>query len=259
MPAENEENAEEGPDPLDTDPLPLWGRVTAGVVGLPMVGAGAVAVFLSDNQAGSAVLIIAGVILVFMLISGNPLYSLGHGETQVQFARARRRQVLVDARDAPTEEAQRVVDTLTTVDPAAERDPAVREFSRELYERRVHEAILRCVDAGVTITQSSYDYGHDYLIHMPVDRVIAVAVLGHQRQDAAIPLTRVQEFVGRAASSAAPLLVVSNARLGPHGARAAAEARDNGVLISVVRWRDEEDDDRLRTAIVSLASRISAD
>src|SRR4051812_18002065 len=78
------------PDPEDEhEPMEFWERFGSVAIGVVLLEAGLFAVFISDNQAGTAVLLVAAAAFLLIGIQGTPL--LKFGNNTVELARRRKR------------------------------------------------------------------------------------------------------------------------------------------------------------------------
>jgi hypothetical protein len=80
-------------DPGEVDPLSRWQRIGGGVAGTALAGAGAVATFVSENGAGSAVALVVGGFFLLMAITGMPF--LGGRLMDAELVMGRRRARLI--------------------------------------------------------------------------------------------------------------------------------------------------------------------
>ncbi|MCZ4124690.1 hypothetical protein [Streptomyces sp. H39-S7] len=232
------------------EPLPEWARAFAGVIGIALISSGSVAVFTTENQAGCATLILIGAVFLSMLLSGNPLHSLGHGETQVKFASARRKDALDDIREEPPEVANRALEVLTTVDPGARRDPWVIALSAQVYERLIEQRI-RALLPTAAVQHPVYDDGFDLGLRLPGDKYVGVVIKFRSNQRL-ILAKDVQQCIGIAAADRRVILV-ANRPLTQPARTAIEEARAAGVSVDFVFWRHEQDDEVLRSALSRMA------
>ncbi|MFF0818378.1 hypothetical protein ACFYVR_25010 [Rhodococcus sp. NPDC003318] len=135
----------------DDEPSPMspWERWTAGAIGLAATGAGTTAVFVSDNQAGTAALFVVAVAFLLIGVQGTPLTRFASGDHSADFAarRTRRkisREVIKDAVEAEksgdSTTADSLVEVAKSIDPSVGTLPIIRE--RE-YARRLETALHR--------------------------------------------------------------------------------------------------------------------
>ncbi|WP_327594027.1 hypothetical protein [Streptomyces chartreusis] len=110
-------------DPAEVDPLSKWQRVGGAAAGILLAGAGSVAMFVSDNGAGSAVALVVGGVFLLMAITGMPF--LGGRLMDAELVMGRRRARLIQrAKAAPPLEARLLLDALILTDPDVIEDPS---------------------------------------------------------------------------------------------------------------------------------------
>lgn len=251
--------SEMGPPEGGDDPQPLssWSRIVAGLVGVILCGAGTAAVFVTENQAGCVALVLVGSVFALLAIAGNPLHSLGHGDTQMRFAVQKRRdQALERISEAPPAEAQRALDILQTVDPPAARESSFRYESMRAYDGLIRQRLLHLfADSAI---QSAQHDGHavDFYMYRPADIVVGVDVrfrpsANHGSKNS-ITTRVIHEIVGRSVGSVVPTLLVSNQPITSEAATALASARTSGANLAFAQWRDERDDEELKSKVEEL-------
>lgn len=242
---------EETADPSEGEGEPLsgWGRFAAGVTGLALSGAGAVAVFVTTNQAGSVALVLGGIVFLLMFISGNPLLSLGHGDTQMRFV-TRRRRVIQEAEEAPPREARSALEALSTIDPRASRDTAFIRTSGLVYERLVHAELKRLFPEFSVSGQGIDGPGHfDITVATPGRRAMFVELKSLQNP---VSSRVVHQVTGMVAESVMGGLLVSNQPLTRSAGILLRQAQERGSKVAFVQWRDENDSDALKDAVLGL-------
>ncbi|GAA3484731.1 hypothetical protein [Streptomyces yanii] len=131
-------------DPAEADPLSLRQRVGAAVAGVLLAGAGSVAIFVSENGAGSAVALVVGGIFLLMAITGMPVLGGRLMDAELMMGR-RRARLLQRAKAAPPLEARRLLEDLAFTDPQVIDDPnaVALDFAVLLNEvnHAAHEAL----------------------------------------------------------------------------------------------------------------------
>lgn len=251
MPDESETDSEAEPsDTAEAEPLSGWSRFGAGVAGLTLSGSGTLAVFKTDNQAGAVALVLGGIIFLLILMSGNPLLSLGHGDTQVKFATKRRRQAIEEVVGAPPQEAQRALDVIQTVDPGAARDSNFIRTSREVYERLLISEISKMFP-DFTLEQLHRDYSADLRISSTDGKSASIDVKYFHGKNA-IMSSDVSRLVGAATLRTEGILLVSNKRMNRTAAEIMSTARGQNVKVEYSNWRDEQDNRNLFDALSAL-------
>ncbi|MFI9465037.1 hypothetical protein [Streptomyces xiamenensis] len=255
------EGGPEGPGP-DAAPLSRWERLSASVLGLGLSGAGAVAVFMTSNQAGSVALLLVGVVLLLMAINGSPLTRARYQDYELFMAR-RRRDVVANMQDDSPEEARQALQVLSTLDPGARRDPVVARASNHLFELEVVRRLQRLYRATEVSRDplDPLDLGVDAVVQVDGFR-IGVEVKGGSG-DIPFQGSDLRRIVNRASagrirlggSSMDGLLIVTNRPLSAQIARRIREASEI-LPTGVVRWVDEQDDQALEAAFRKLSGRL---
>ncbi|MGA4728996.1 hypothetical protein ACPB67_16345 [Micromonospora taraxaci] len=230
------------------DPLGVWARVTAVVLGTAGTGAGCVAVFATNNQAGTAVLLLVGAVLLLLGLQGTPLLSFGGGDYRFELARLRRRAVaVVDqiARQEPPDVAAAVADAVSAIDPGI-RFPDWDEFS---YQYQVRGAV-QAAGASVELPNRSRtgDGGVDIRARLP-QGTVNIQVVYRKRG----PISS-----GEIAAAAAKLLhsrldgghlIVTNAPQTAEALRRAADLLRLPQAIEVVTCDDDAHIEELGAAL----------
>ncbi|MFJ4437134.1 restriction endonuclease [Streptomyces sp. NPDC088923] len=207
---------------------------------------------MTKNQAGSVALVLSGIIFLLMFISGNPLLSLGHGDTQMRFA-TRRRRVIEEAEEAPPREARSALEALSTMDPLASRDASFIRTSARVYERLVYAELLRLFPE-FSVSQEGIDNSlFDISVVTPDRHVISVELKALQNP---VSTSVVHRLAGVVAISITGGLLVSNQRLTRAAEEALRRAQESGNKISSVQWRDESDSAALKGAVLGLLREV---
>ena len=175
-------------------------RVGAGIVGGVGVVSGGLGVFLSDNQAGTAVILLLGAVFLIMSIQGTAILKITKegGDFAARDARRRGRELLDRAEDAVVEgeadEAVALVEEAKEVAPGLSRDMQLRRVADSAYELQLFDAIDRVIHERFDdrlVLETSYwvdgRYRADGVIY-PKDNparkiIIEVASSGHQLAD----------------------------------------------------------------------------
>jgi hypothetical protein len=229
------------------EPLAPWARVLALVLGVVATGLGTFAVFVSANQAGTALLLVVGVVLLLIGLQGTPLRRFGSGEHSFELLAIRRR--LADAVDRAAREespdvAAAVAEAARTADPGAPVRPAW-----QIYEESVQRAIQR---VGGTV-ETNYQYGRgrviDARVTLPQGRL---SVEIRHRSRGAFGATDVAAASGQllAAGLEGGNLVITNAPLSAESQKHNFEGAPEKGSVEVVTWNDERDDHVLARALL---------
>jgi hypothetical protein len=218
------------------------------VLGVATAGAGAWAVFATDNQAGTALLLIVAVVLLLLGLQGTALRSLGGGEYRIELERRRwRAQRAVDlaANEAPEVEAA-VVDAVNMIEPRALsiRPPAVR------YEQGVRAAVERVGASVERVDWPAFTYRGEKDRGVDIRAALASGTVNIQvkyRPRGPIGLTdvRIATLGFQTSGFDGGFLVVTNAPLSDEVRTHNSEAGE----VEVITWNDERDDDLLLRAL----------
>ena len=229
------------------DPLATWARATALGLGTAAGALGGYAVFVSDNQAGTAFLLVASVVLLLLGLQGTPLRSLGGGDYQIQLARIRLRavQAIDNARRESPEVAAAVADAVGSIDPGVSisRPPWL------LYLQAVRQAIGRALDpVRLTNEDGPGDRGVDTRVQLPNG---AVNVQIKYRGRGALGLRDIETAALQMRGSGfdGGYLLVTNAPLSEEARQHNRETPAELGGIEVITWNDKRDDDLLTRAL----------
>ncbi|MER5549178.1 hypothetical protein ABT072_43885 [Streptomyces sp. NPDC002589] len=255
-PEEEPEIAQQQPE---VAPLSRWERLAASLSGIALSGAGATAVFITSNQAGSVALLLVGVVLLVMAINGSPLTRARYQDYELFMARRRRQIVATINQDSP-EEARQALQVLSAVDPGASRDPLVARVSALVLEREVFNRLMSLYPSTV-VASGPESLSVDAVI--PTERgAVGVEIKAGTTPLSASQLRDMALSAAHARSTAAPdgvgaLLVVTNKPLPSTLPRRLRELRSI-LPIAVVRWVDAQDDQALQTQVQRLSDQIGS-
>jgi hypothetical protein len=123
------------------------GRLLLGAVA---PGAGGVATFVSDNQAGTGVLLLVALTLLLIGVQGTPLIRFGAESASLELDRRRRvRQVIEDISTDDSPDAVRgALEAAAAFEPSLARSYGAREA--DLYASQVHDPLVR---AGASVEE----------------------------------------------------------------------------------------------------------
>ncbi|WP_216896137.1 hypothetical protein [Nocardia alni] len=147
--ADETKNGESGDDELDLpdlgrspEPMLAWERGLAIIVGLAAGVPGVFAVFMSGNQAGTAVLLIAAIAFLLIGVQSTPLIKLASGNNSLELGQRQRiaKEILkkVESTNNPAEKGAYAEAAVIAV-PELEQNNAVRSLR---YEKAVSDVIL---------------------------------------------------------------------------------------------------------------------
>lgn len=147
--------AEPPSEPVQSEPLQPatrpprdlveWERWVAGIVGLLATAAGGAGVFLSTNQAGTAVILVLGIIFLLMAVQGTAVRRITRdGGDFADRAGAEERtvdNVQQTLDEQGPEAAQAALSAATAARPDLRGSAAVGALSAQLYEREAIDAV----------------------------------------------------------------------------------------------------------------------
>jgi hypothetical protein len=259
VPSEEQTTPPEADGPnsdLEAVPLNKIERSGAASLGILAAVAGSWAVFATDNQAGSAVLILVGAAFCLMGLQGTPLIRFGSGDNSLELERRRkRRQVEIAVRTVgSTQELEAIVEGASILDPGLVDTLA---WQASIYETRV---MLAVKSMGAFVSRQDFDVtGVDLTISWNPDGSagspirwrfasgkmveITLKYLGEGQKLRALQISR----KGPASDYAIPAIVVTNA---PISAALQEKIADDEVGVTdAVTWNDENDNPKLASAI----------
>lgn len=251
-PKPGKDAAPKKPDEEGDSSMNPWERWTAGAIGLVATGAGTTAVFISDNQAGTAALFVVAVAFLLIGVQGTPLTRFASGDHSADFAarRTRRtigREVVQEAVEAQqsgdSTTADNLVEVARNIDPSVEKLPAVREFR---YARQVEGALLRL--GFMTNMSPGHPRAADFLLVTNDGRQLPVETITRARPLGQFDFSRFSRLADQYQS---PTLVVTDAPITPRSRTLMADfnQQDHAVPLEVVHWTGPDDDDLLVRAI----------
>lgn len=235
--------------------LPTWARTIATLLGAVGGVAGGVAVFVSENGAGTLGLLLACLVLTVVGLSGvlPTRLKLGQGEVEWKARQLYKKKVakkieeiLEDSSDERAVElAERLLET-----PAVEADPFRGVAAVFLYDQKALNALRRVAPPGATI-DSHYRSPSGHLVDARVSAGSHQVNVEFRYRTPRGPLRRrIEERLrddvkqGRAHGG---LLIFR-----PDDATTTFTRQPWEPGYAAVAWRSEEDDDTLRAALLSL-------
>lgn len=231
------------PDPPQAEPLGRAERAIAVAVGLAAGGGGGYAVFVSSNQAGTAILLILATIFLLVGIQGTSLIRFSTGTNTVELERRKRveRALKEAAQEPDLERAEGIVEGIAIAQPSL---PSLPEAQGLLYQRRLQLAITAL---GYEPSDVRLDYAVDFMVRNRQGQTIAVEA------KYAAPGKRAyvgSQEIARADRSSLPVLFVANVAFTSVARQYPLE--EKGTRVKLVTWRDERDNDVLRGALAEM-------
>lgn len=245
-------------------PMNTWERGAAGAIGLAASGAGTTAVFISDNQAGTAALFVVAVAFLLICVQGTPLRRFASGDHSAEFERRHQARTKVEEaieakKDGDQESAETLVEDAIRIDPSVESNPVVQAIR---YERRVAEALDRVFgymsnfsladgedDPDGFVPVASRRYRPDFILSANGERInVEVKHLPKP-----IRVTQLRHLMAVAQRTRTPMLLIMNFPL-PKNLAEILRA-DQGPGFEAVHWTGGNDDDLLQRAVSRLLDR----
>ncbi|MFD3427250.1 hypothetical protein [Nocardia fluminea] len=243
-----DEASEATPPRAPSRRLHPWERALAGLLGAAGAGAGTAAVFITDNQAGTAGLLVLAIALLLMAIQGTPITRFGFGENAIEYALAERGQELIQqSQEAKTPDAaDAYLDAAFRVSPMSALTPESRAATYETLLMRS----LQDLAGEINVKRLAPDGGADFVVRTRADERIEVVAkylgqgVGGEKQ-----LRRLLDrSIDRAGSI--PRLVVVNAPVGMED-----RVRHVGsASVRVVPWNGPQDNPTLQSALEAMSS-----
>jgi hypothetical protein len=244
---------------VSVEPLTRVERMVAGVAGLGSLGAGAVAVFETSNQAGTAVLLGVGAILLILAVHGMPLIGAKMSGWEVSMA-TRRKEFVEQVKLEEPAEGQRKLDVLELLDPSSRYAPEVLDAYATLYRKELDAALTKAVatvpNAELTATNNAAGTT-DLRVEAP-GLVIDVEIASSYWDRTVLGTHSLRFTYGAASRSGVRRLLVTNMRIPNEVAEIAHEYDPTHQLVQVARWRDPQDDVSLALALSRLGLPIQA-
>jgi hypothetical protein len=231
-------------------PLRTWERVLALLIGVAFAVLAVFALFVTDNQAGTAALLLVAAAFLLIGVQGTALVRFGSGSTSVELDRR-----LADAVRRADEVAERdpqlalgILEGAAIIEPRI--GPAASAARAMNYESAVRQALERVQPAEATVTAAQPPL--DFAVVAPAGTVLVSVVF---RQSRGVQMIDLAPLVGsRQLEDAAGGLAVVNHPSSASVTNYVATAAGHGVRIEVVTWETPQHDRDLAEALTRLLS-----
>ncbi|MFF5054717.1 hypothetical protein ACFY1S_16210 [Micromonospora sp. NPDC000663] len=236
---------------LEGEPLKKLERMAALAVGLLAGGAGGWAVLNTENQVGSASLVVIGAAFLLIAVQGTPLARFSNGSNSIELRKRRARAQMVVERAQQEEDpdvAAAVTEAASIIEPTLLQHP---HFRADLYLSRL-EVAVKALGLGVARTTRD-QYIYDFIAFTgPADNESSVAISVKYRDSGPLRLAGMERFLARNGNrNILPMLVVTNAEIEPS---LQEHAKESYPLLRIVKWSDGTDTPSLSQAIRDLLS-----
>lgn len=210
---------------------------------------GCYAVMASDNQAGTALVLLAGAVLVLLGLQGTPLRRLGSGEHSLELAALRRRQIAIEVvaeatREQPPDIAAAVAEAVEAIEPIGSSP----RYLGMRYELLVKQAIERV--GGQVPFMNHYtgpDLGIDMTAYMPSGAVHVQAKYRSKGVISRRDIDALNQRISRAPRGG--FLIVTNAPLSESLKEYNNYVEEDPLSAKVITWSGPADDDILAAAL----------
>ncbi|TDC78664.1 hypothetical protein [Actinomadura sp. 7K507] len=249
--------AGEAAEPLGGDqiaePLKAWSRWLAGLLGFVLAGGGAVATFISKNQAGSVALLLLGGVFLIMAVTAAPVRGFRIGDNEFRLAQLRG-EALEDLADESPEVAERALDVLAQYDPGILSDPRAAPVYGKVYSQFAL-ANMQLMFPQANIEEQVTDGGVDAIIRTEDNKLLGIQLkyLSSRARITHSWFMRVQRY---SINSMMPVLIVSNDTLPISGVvneDGSIKLETSKGLVGAVTWTGPSDNAVLKKAIEQFA------
>ncbi|MBT3076571.1 MULTISPECIES: hypothetical protein [Streptomyces] len=226
-------------------------RWTLGLTGAAALGAGAVAVFITQVEAGPVALVTVGAVLLIIAVMGRRITSLSLVDGGMAFEERVERQL--SQADTP-EQALQVATAATTVAPEVQKNKHISSMSHVAYEEVVADRLISAFGTSVVDPRRDRRRAsrppYDVLLTREGKRVGVEILFGDPSRT--VDRRRVEERVLRAFTEPDldAFIVVCNQREPSHSLlERVSDLVPQGKGFQYVRWADDTDTPALRRVI----------
>ncbi|MFD3746393.1 hypothetical protein [Nocardia sp. NPDC058633] len=232
-------------------------RWLAGILGTAFGAAGGAAVFLSDNQAGSAALLILATVLLLLGVQGTALTRFGSGEHSFEMAEKRRQLGKALRQEAEvSEDPNEAVVYARAAEIVAPSPAGVRMVEGLEYEASFLRALDRLAIPYYLPSQSDSPSTDVVVVVDGIDVYVELKARAKPLSAADVrrESVRLMKMAAWDGQSRQSLLVVNHvdSPLTVSKAREMMHLRDSGTF-DIVVWNGPDDDDAVRTALLRMA------
>lgn len=247
------------PTPKGTN-LRTWERWVAGVFGFLGAAVGGTAIFVTDNQAGTTAMLLIGAIFTLMAVQGTAVRKAAKDSVEM-YDREVVERATKEAKDALEEKdyltARAIIETAKEENPGISHDPALEVIDYAVYEKEVHQAIVRVmpkvVEYGYTVMTDGYSDGDtfDFVIVGNTQLNDPVLVETLYSSTLATPTPRIRRAKHRIRATGHVGVIISNRYMTNAAISELGFDRDE-TDVQFVLWRNILDDRSLGLALSRL-------
>jgi hypothetical protein len=265
--------------------LNLVERGLAGIVGVVASVAGGIAVFRTDNQAGTTALLLLGAVFLLLAVQGTAVRRANKDSLELD-KRTLARKIAHEAERALSngriDDARNYVEGAIAGNPEITDLPEIARLEKEIwdltrYEAEIRSALLRVAGPGTHVL-SRQDSGDDWsdlllLLNRNGDRkAISVVLLYYTGSHPARMLNHIRSTARRLKAYFSPALLITNfpitdesqlpdisdiipPRTGGtgHWLNSDRDPASSHVRLAIVTWMSPDDDTSLRDVVETLA------
>ncbi|MFB6529891.1 hypothetical protein [Streptomyces sp. NPDC056399] len=236
--------------------LPPAARWTLGLTGASALGAGSVAVFVTQVEAGPVALITVGAFLLLIAVMGRRIASMSLVDGGLQWEQRVEREM--SAAESP-DRALEVAAAATTVAPEVQRNEHISTMSHQAFEQVIRDRLVAAFgESAVAPAEPDHrrgGVGHDFVVTRGGKKVGVDIRFGNPTKTAIAGSMFDRMLRAFVMSPDLDALVFVSNSLPPMGhfmERQVGVARDQGKVFQYVRWNDDSDTPALRQTIEEL-------
>ena len=221
-----------------------WERWVASALGVILGGLGVWSVFISSNQAGSAVLLLIGASFLLIGVQGTPLIKIGGSTANLELERRRRAKEVANLAQDETnpDVAQGMLEAAAIIEPKLTGLSV--QLQSYVYEDRVGVALDRLFDEVERLRPPDR---RDFTVTTPMGQADIEVKFKRQGTFRARDVAAV---VRRHKGETRKLVIVTNAPLAEDVRAINSTGVYDGMAVETVTWNDSGDDGLLQRAIL---------
>jgi hypothetical protein len=232
-------------------------------------GLGFLAVFKSENEAGTAIALLLAGVLLLVGIQGTPLLKISAGDKSIELQHTRQvmaEKARVEAGERPIV-ANAIIDAYEAADPDASRDPSFAAVKASIYELQAKLALQR-VSAELELPREAVPRHLADVVLCVSDRLLLCDIryssTGRRRVDQLNRAKRIRDqisqFIDRSRDvhghTVGGVLIITS----QHSFAATAEGvlRDLPVPVRLQCWKPEDGDGPIKEALLHVSEALKS-